>query len=201
MTKTTHLILTVVGVIALGGAFGLNIMYLTLQDKPKSAQISMGTFGSLINLAVVLGLMYTIFIDEPFREKWKIALLLSILFIGLLVEFWLLTLDPEFASQTSVSAYIVLCLNTIVRLFILISARCNTTVIETVVQAASEAGKDLSTIELNNVWSKSISLFDNTLKSTTKTDEEKLELMNKFRAAFGKEPRLPREGPKGGYRR
>lgn len=201
MSKLANLIGTVVGVITLGGAFGLNILYLTLQDKPQPDQITMGTFGGIFNVAVVFWLIWIIIFKNPYAAKWKSAAIISALLIGWVVEVYFLASDPEFNTKYSMFSYGILSLNTILRLVVLISVRCNTTVVQTVIKTATAAATADSTgLDMSKIWDRAFGQYNTLLRDSGKTEDERLELVNKFRGIFNMPPKEPRPVREGGRR-
>jgi hypothetical protein len=190
---------TVVGILLLGGAFGLQILYLMSQensdaDKTKSTEEFQVPAG-IMNLLVVVYLMSTMMFYRPYSNKYVVVGSIFFLIAGLMGEIYLtvyLTQLPD-----AISSYLVLALNVLFRLYLLVDIHCEsplTTVpgllsqiTQPIVEAARPVGKELEKMDMNNIYQKVLGSLGALREG--KSLEQWTETKDRLKEALGIPPR------------
>jgi hypothetical protein len=200
---------TALGVCLIGTGLALQVLY--IERYEETSDWSYAQIGSLtLNTLVVCYIMFMMMFYRPFNDSLSVALSSMALLMGLSLEMY--STQLETTNSLKVFMYFLGGFNALVRLYLLISVRCDkplTTVsqlIEAVPQVAKNIGKPVqdvvkdigaqaSNVDFGNVYNK----FLDILRKADITDEEKLKRNNDFRALWGKTPLEPKT--QGGRRR
>lgn len=140
---------TAFGVILIGTGLALQILYVERYEETENwgfAQI-----GSLtINTLVVCYIMFMIMFYRPFEREMSVALSAVGLLAGLALEIYSTQIETN--NVTKIFSYMLSACNALIRLYLLISVRCDkylTTVsqlIEAVPQVAKSVGKPVQDV-------------------------------------------------------
>jgi hypothetical protein len=188
---------TVVGVILLAISYGLSSWYI-LEKPVESGKPILGVItGSAIpfgmNMAVLIYIAFGLFSVSKLSTAVKVVIILLFTFISY-VEIYFMYEKPESQYGVPLSWFIVTA-STIARLYFIISLHCDLTktFFVYVAQSIVEPNKAVfPTAALDVVqpnWDKAYSTFESALRKTQLTPDEKLEQINRFRAAWGKAPK------------
>ena len=182
--------LTVVGVILLGISYGLSSSYISSGSPSWKITGSALPFG--MNMAVMLYIAYGLFSVSKLSERVKVIILLMFIVVSY-IEISYMYEKPTSWYGINV-AWAVVTMSTLVRLYFIISLHCDLTKSIFVVAARSivEPTKIAAVVAESKSepnWDKSYSTFEAALRKTQLTPDEKLEQINKFRAAWGKPPK------------
>jgi hypothetical protein len=181
-------LVTVLGVILLGTSWGLSSSYI-LSENPTS-KLTGSYLPFFMNMIVMAYIAYGLF-----DSKISVNLKVGILFFFILLSY--IELDYMYNKPSTYygvpGAIVAVTVSTLFRLYFIISMNCNFTksLFIQVAKSIIEPGKTNPQIveEIPPDWNKAWTSFEATLKKADLTPDEKLEQINKFRAAWGKPPR------------
>lgn len=194
-------LLTVFGVILLSFSYGFSSAYLwgnTLESRVLGSWIPFALNGAVL-IYIVAGLVNITRISGSVR-----ALFITLLVIMALIEVSYMYEKPQTAGATNV-AWLLVTSFTLLRLYMIISLHCDfpksllakmasdvvsTTGLPTKVPSAGPKAQDtLAEPKPEPDWNRAFGAFENALRKADYTPDEKLEQINKFRAAWGKAPK------------
>jgi len=181
--------LTVFGVILLGLSWGLSTSYI-LSEQPRSKLLG-AYIPFLMNMAVMSYISYGLFDASKVSSNVKLGILFLFIVLSF-IELHFLYDKPSTFYGVPVALGIVSLAN-LFRLYFIVSMNCDFARSLFVVTAASiiEPSKVQDTFLRTDApnWDKAYNTFEQTLKKTSLNDDERLEQINKFRAAWGKAPK------------
>jgi hypothetical protein len=208
--KLNYTWLTVLGVALLGGSFGMNMIFLTTAGGSERIGYQVGS--AIINAAVVSYLAFNLIFYRPYYHQWQMILAISLLIIGLTIEIYFTSVP--LTPVTTGLAYTLAVLNAFARLYILIGVRCASAqssipglvgevvkAVQPVVEASKSVGKDLGTIDLQNIYSRVVQSPGILKWLNSLPQEEKDEQKTSIKQSIGLEPKPPRERDREGGRR
>ena len=194
-------LLTVFGVILLSFSYGFSSAYLwgnTLESRVLGSWIPFALNGAVL-VYIVAGLVNVTKISGSVR-----ALFITLLVIMALIEVSYMYEKPQTAGATNV-AWLLVTSFTLLRLYMIISLHCDfpksvlakmaSDVVSTtglpskVPLVAPKAQDSLAEPKVEPDWNRAFGAFENALRKAEYTPDEKLEQINKFRAAWGKPPK------------
>ena len=194
-------LLTVFGVILLSFSYGFSSAYLwgnTLESRVLGSWIPFALNGAVL-VYIVAGLVNVTKISGSVR-----ALFITLLVIMALFEVSYMYEKPQTAGATNV-AWLLVTSFTLLRLYMIISLHCDfpksvlakmaSDVVSTtglpskVPLVAPKAQDSLAEPKVEPDWNRAFGAFENALRKAEYTPDEKLEQINKFRAAWGKPPK------------
>ena len=194
--------LTVLGVALLGASFGMNMIFLTLAEGSSRIGFQFGS--AFINAMVVSYLAFNLIFYRPYHFQWQMVVAISLLIIGLTVEIYFTSVP--LTKTTTGLAYAVAVVNAFARLYILISVRCASAqssipglvgevvkAVKPVVDASKDVGRELGTIDLQNIYSRVVQSPGILKWLNSLPDEEKVQQKTQIKQSLGLEPRPPRE--------
>ena len=211
MAGILYTIGTAVGVIFVGAALALQVIYIQkYQDNDETyfyPQLASQVMNTLLVMFLVISSVYF----RPSGDFTSIVLSSSLLLIGLGLEFAVDQMTLDVKSGGFVGAYFLAAINALFRLFFLIQIRCDTPLtsipdlLKEVANVAKQTGKPLAEVQkqiappLQSIdFGRVNGQFENLLaKIADLTPEEKLEKRNKLRETFGLQPK---GAPTGGRR-
>jgi hypothetical protein len=181
--------LTVIGVILLGISYGLSSSYISNGNADWNLTGSAVPFG--MNMAVMLYIAYGLFSVSKLSDQVKVIILLGFVVISYIeISFMYEKPSTWYGINT---AWAVVTASTLVRLYFIISLHCDLTKSIFVLAARSvvEPTKAavVADIRPEPNWDKAFSTFEAALRKTPLSSDERLEQINKFRAAWGKPPK------------
>lgn len=199
---------TAVGVIFVGAALALQVMYISLYQNNDQAYLGPQIASRVMNTVLVSFLIISTVYFRPSGDFTSIVLSSSILMIGLGLEF--AVDDLPLNTGGFVGAYLLAAVNALFRLFFLIQMRCNSPLtsipdlLNEVANVAKQTGKPVAEVQkqiappLQSIdFGRVNGMFDSLLsKISDLTPEEKLEKRNKLRETFGLQPKG--QAPTGG---
>lgn len=193
-------LLTVFGIILLSFSYGFSSSYLwgrTLESRVLGSWIPFALNGAVL-IYIVAGLVNVTRISGSVR-----ALFITLLVIMALIEVSYMYEKPQTTGATNV-AWLLVTSFTLLRLYMIISLHCDfpkslmarmasdvvsSTGLPTKVSAAPKAQDTLAEPKIEPDWNRAFGAFENALRKAEYTPDEKLEQINKFRAAWGKPPK------------
>ena len=198
-------LLTVFGVILLSFSYGFSSSYLwgnTLESRVLGSWIPFALNGAVL-VYIVAGLVNVTRISGSVR-----ALFITLLVIMALIEVSYMYEKPQTAGATNV-AWLLVTSFTLLRLYMIISLHCDfpksllakmaSDVVSTTglpTRVPPKAQDTLSEAKPEPDWNRSFDVLEKALRRAEAEDlitaDEKLEQINKFRAAWGKPPALPK---------
>lgn len=182
---------TVIGVILLAISYGLSSSYILRQDADWKIAGSAVPFG--MNMAVLLYIAFGLFSVSKLSTAVKVIIILAFISLSY-VEIYFMYEKPATRYGIPFSWFIVTAA-TLARLYFIISLHCDLTktFFVYVAQSIVEPNKAVfPTAALDVVqpnWDKAYSTFESALRKTQLSPDERLEQINKFRAAWGKPPK------------
>jgi hypothetical protein len=180
--------LTVFGVILLGISYGLSSSYISSGSPDWKITGSALPFG--MNMAVMLYIAYGLFSVSKLSDQVKVIILLGFVIMSYIeVSFMYEKPSTWYGINT---AWAVVTASTLVRLYFIISLHCDLTKSIFVLAARSmvePAKAAIIEVRPEPNWDKAFSTFESALRKTPLTADERLEQINKFRAAWGKPPK------------
>jgi len=187
---------TVIGVILLAISYGLSSWYI-LEKPVETGQPLLGVVtGSAVpfgmNMAVLVYIAVGLFSVSKLSSSVKVTIILLFISISY-VEIYLMYEKPQSSYGIPFSWFVVTGA-TLARLYFIISLHCDLTktFFVYVAQSIVEPTKAVAVVADSKSepnWDKAYSTFDSALRKTQLTPDEKLEQINKFRAAWGKPPK------------
>jgi hypothetical protein len=182
---------TVFGVILLAISYGLSSSYILKQDADWKIAGSAVPFG--MNMIVLLYIAFGLFSVSKLSTAVKVVIILIFITLSY-VEIYFMYEKPESWYGVPFSWFIVTA-STIARLYFIVSLHCDLTktFFVYVAQSIVEPNKAvfpaaaLDVVQPN--WDKAYSTFESALRKTQLSPDERLEQINKFRAAWGKPPK------------
>jgi hypothetical protein len=185
--------LTVFGVILLGVSYGLSSAYITNRGADWKITGSALPFG--MNLAVMVYIAYGLFSVSKLSDKIKVIILAGFIVVSY-IEVWFMYDKPSTWYGIN-TAWAVMTASTLIRLYFIISLHCDLTKSIFVLAARSiaEPSKAVASVASSAEprsepnWDKAFSTFEAALRKAQLSPDEKLEQVNKFRAAWGKPPK------------
>lgn len=198
-------LLTVFGVILLSFSYGFSSSYLwgnTLESRVLGSWIPFALNGAVL-IYIVAGLVNVTRISGSVR-----ALFITLLVIMALIEVSYMYEKPQTTGATNV-AWLLVTSFTLLRLYMIISLHCDfpksllakmaSDVVSTTglpTRVPPKAQDTLSEAKPEPDWNRSFDVLEKALRRAEAEDlitaDEKLEQINKFRAAWGKPPALPK---------
>jgi len=193
-------LLTVFGIILLSFSYGFSSSYLwgnTLESRVLGSWIPFALNGAVL-IYIVAGLVNVTRISGGVR-----ALFITLLITMALIEVSYMYEKPQTAGATNV-AWLLVTSFTLLRLYMIISLHCDfpkslmakmasdvvsSTGLPTKVSAAPKAQDTLLEPRPEPDWNRAFGAFENALRKGEYTPDERLEQINKFRAAWGKPPK------------
>jgi hypothetical protein len=182
--------LTVFGVILLGMSYGLSSSYISNGNADWKITGSALPFG--MNMAVMLYIAYGLFSVSKLSDTVKVVILLGFVILSY-IEITFMYEKPSTWYGIN-TAWAIVTASTLIRLYFIISLHCDLTKSIFVLAARSmvEPAKVATVVADTKVepsWDKAFSTFESALRKTQLTADERLEQINKFRAAWGKPPK------------
>jgi hypothetical protein len=182
--------LTVFGVILLGISYGLSSSYISTGNADWKLTGSTLPFG--MNMAVMLYIAYGLFSVSKLSDTVKVVILLGFVVLSY-IEITYMYEKPStwYGINTSLA---VVTASALIRLYFIISLHCDLTKSIFVLAARSivepaKAAAVIAEVRPEPNWDKAFSTFESALRKTQLTPDERLEQINKFRAAWGKPPK------------
>lgn len=180
--------LTVLGVILLGISYGLSSSYISSESADWKITGLALPFG--MNMAVMLYIAYGLFSVSKLSDQVKVIILLGFVVISY-IELSFMYEKPStwYGINTALA---VVTASTLVRLYFIISLHCDLTKSIFVLAARSivePAKAIIAEPKIEPNWDKAFSTFESALRKTPLSPDERLEQINKFRAAWGKPPK------------
>lgn len=191
-------LLTVFGVILLSFSYGFSSSYLwgnTLESRVLGSWIPFALNGAVL-IYIVAGLVNVTRISGSVR-----ALFITLLVIMALIEVSYMYEKPQTTGATNV-AWLLVTSFTLLRLYMIISLHCDfpksllAKMASDVVSSTGlptrvppKAQDTLAEPKPEPDWNRAFGAFENALRKAEYTPDEKLEQINKFRAAWGKPPK------------
>lgn len=191
-------LLTVFGVILLSFSYGFSSSYLwgnTLESRVLGSWIPFALNGAVL-IYIVAGLVNVTRISGSVR-----ALFITLLVIMALIEVSYMYEKPQTTGATNV-AWLLVTSFTLLRLYMIISLHCDfpksllakmaSDVVSTTglpTRVPPKAQDTLAELKPEPDWNRAFGAFENALRKADYTPDEKLEQINKFRAAWGKAPK------------
>jgi hypothetical protein len=117
---------TTIGILLLGAAFGLQILYVLAAEAKESTerieeyQIPAG----IINGIVVVYILYSLLYYRPYGSKMGILISLFLLIGGTIAEIYLSVYEKNMPD--AIATYFMLGFNILVRLYLIIDVQCET---------------------------------------------------------------------------
>lgn len=207
MAGILYTIGTAVGVIFVGAALALQVIYIQkYQDNDETyfyPQLASQVMNTLLVMFLVISSVYF----RPSGDFTSIVLSSSLLLIGLGLEFAVDQMTLDVKSGGFVGAYFLAAINALFRLFFLIQIRCNTPLtsipelLKEVANVAKQTGKPvvdvqkqiapaLESIDLGRITGQ----FESLMSKTELTAEEKAERRNRLKETLGIQPKPPTGG-------
>uniref|UniRef100_A0A6C0F9B5 Uncharacterized protein n=1 Tax=viral metagenome TaxID=1070528 RepID=A0A6C0F9B5_9ZZZZ len=182
---------TVFGVILLAISYGLSSSYILKQDADWKIAGSAVPFG--MNMIVLLYIAFGLFSVSKLSTAVKVVIILIFITLSY-VEIYFMYEKPATRYGIPFSWFVVTA-STIARLYFIVSLHCDLTktFFVYVAQSIVEPNKAvfpaaaLDVVQPN--WDKAYSTFESALRKTQLSPDERLEQINKFRAAWGKPPK------------
>ena len=193
-------LLTVFGVILLSFSYGFSSSYLwgnTLESRVLGSWIPFALNGAVL-IYIVAGLVNVTRISGSVR-----ALFITLLVIMALIEVSYMYEKPQTTGATNV-AWLLVTSFTLLRLYMIISLHCDfpksllakmasdvvsSTGLPAKVSVPPKTQDTLAEPKPEPDWNRAFGAFENALRKAEYTPDEKLEQINKFRAAWGKPPK------------
>jgi hypothetical protein len=182
--------LTVFGVILLAISYGLSSSYI-LKDSPEQV-LTGSALPFVMNMAVMLYIAYGLFSVSKLSDRVKVFIILAFILLSY-IELAIMY-DKPTSSFGVPTAWIVMTVSTLIRLYFIISLHCDLTksIFVSMAKSIVEPNKVSSILpeakpEPN--WDRAFGTFESALRKTQLSPDEKLEQINKFRAAWGKPPK------------
>jgi hypothetical protein len=182
--------LTVFGVILLGISYGLSSSYISSGSPDWKITGSALPFG--MNMAVMIYIAYGLFSVSKLSEKVKVIILLGFVIVSYIEINYMY--DKPTSWYGINTAWAIVTASTLVRLYFIISLHCDLTksifvlAAKSIVEPAKIAAV-VADVKMEPNWDKAFSTFEAALRKTQLNPDEKLEQINKFRAAWGKPPK------------
>jgi hypothetical protein len=182
--------LTVFGVILLGISYGLSSSYISSGSPDWKITGSALPFG--MNMAVMIYIAYGLFSVSKLSEKVKVIILLGFVIVSYIEINYMY--DKPTSWYGINTAWAIVTASTLVRLYFIISLHCDLTksifvlAAKSIVEPAKIAAV-VADVKMEPNWDKAFSTFEAALRKTQLNSDEKLEQINKFRAAGGKPPK------------
>jgi hypothetical protein len=181
--------LTVFGVVLLAVSYGLSSSYILRNDPEWKIAGSAVPFAT--NIGVLLYIAFGLFRVSKLSTAVKLVIIIAFTLISY-IEIYFMFEKPESFYGVPASWFIVT-VATIARLYFIISLHCDFTktffvyVAQSIVEPAKAA---LPSSDSQPNWDRASSIFENALKRIPDiSGDEKLEQINKFRAARGLPPK------------
>lgn len=195
---------TVAGVLLLGGAFGLQILYLMSQqnddDDKSKGTLDFQVPGAIMNGLVVVYLMSSIAFYRPYSGKYAVVGSIFLLIAGLMGEIYLTFYEPNMPG--AIGTYFILSVNVLIRLYLLVDIHCDsplTTVpgllnqiTQPIIEASRPVGKELEKIDISNIYQKVLNSIGPLREG--KPVEQWIETKERLREALGMAPRQQQAG-------
>ena len=182
--------LTVFGIILLGASFGLSSSY--IMNKDADWRLTGSALPFAMNMSVLLYIAYGLFSVSKLSNTIKVYILLFFMIVSF-VEIAMMY-DKPTSSFGVATSWTIMAVSTLLRLYFIISLHCDLPKSLFVVAAKSilEPNKVQNIVSESKPepdWNRSFQIFDSALNKTQLTPEEKAEQRNKFKIAWGKEPK------------
>jgi hypothetical protein len=184
--------LTVFGVILLGISYGLTSSYILDRGADWNIFGSGVPFG--MNMAVMIYIAYGLFSVSKLSDKVKVTILLGFIIVSY-IELSIMYDKPSTWYGIN-TAWAVATASALVRLYFIISLHCDLTKSIFVLAARSivepakvAAAAAVAETKAEPNWDKAYTTFEAALRKNQLSPDEKLEQINKFRAAWGKPPK------------
>jgi hypothetical protein len=202
MAGILYTIGTAVGVIFVGAALALQVIYIQKYQDNDDTYFYPQLASQVMNTLLVVFLVISSVYFRPSGDFTSIVLSSSILLIGLGLEFAVDQMTLDVKSGGFVGAYFLAAINALFRLFFLIQIRCNTPLtsipdlLKEVANVAKQTGKPvadiqkqiapaLETIDLGRITGQ----FESLMSKTELTAEEKAERRNRLKETLGIQPK------------
>jgi len=190
---------TVVGIVLLGITYGMNSSYIWKNDTGGAITGAAVPFG--FNLALLVYILYGIRSVSKMKSHIEVFIMVFLVTLSF-VEIYFMWYKPSTWYGIPV-AWFVVTGGALVRLYFLISLNCDfaKSVFVVVAKRLTEVPPkqsvamfdtrvpDVKPDQIQPDWNKAFSTFESALRRTELTKEEKMEQINKFRAAWGKPPK------------
>lgn len=183
--------LTVFGVIMLGISYGLSSSYIF---KENAEMITGSALPFSMNMAVMIYIAFGLFSVSKLSESVKVTIIVFFIIMSY-VELSIMYDKPSSWYGVS-SAWIAVTAATLIRLYFIISLHCDLTKSIFVLAARSIVEPAKAVIDIKPAvdsaqpnWDKAFNTFEFALRKADLTPDEKIEQINKFRAAWGKPPK------------
>jgi hypothetical protein len=180
--------LTVFGVILLGFSYGLSSSYIY---KENADMITGSALPFSMNMAVLVYIAFGLFSVSKLSETLKVAI---IVFFVLMSYIELSIMYDKPSTWYGIpSAWFAVTIATLIRLYFIISLHCDLTktlfvyVARSIVEPSKAVLPTTDVVQPN--WDKAFSTFEFALRKSELSSDEKIEQINKFRAAWGKQPK------------
>jgi len=175
--------LTTAGVILLAISYGISLSYIDSGESRFGYTLPFG-----MNIAVMIYISYGLFTVSKLSSEIKIAILIAFV---LLYTFEMTIMYEKPTSWYGVpTSKIFVTLGTLLRLYLIISLHNDLP--KTFFVTAAKAVVDPVKVEQRpeGNWDKAYGVFENTMRKIPDlSPDEKLELINRFRAARGQPPK------------
>ena len=183
--------LTVFGVIMLGISYGLSSSYIF---KENAEMITGSALPFSMNMAVMIYIAFGLFSVSKLSESVKVTIIVFFILISY-IELSIMYDKPS-TWYGIPSAWFVVTAATLVRLYFIISLHCDLTKSIFVLAARTIVEPAKAVIDIKPAvdsaqpnWDKAFNTFEFALRKADLTPDEKIEQINKFRAAWGKPPK------------
>jgi hypothetical protein len=202
MAGLLYTIGTAVGVIFVGAALALQVIYIQKYQDNDDTYFYPQLASQVMNTLLVVFLVISSVYFRPSGDFTSIVLSSSILLIGLGLEFAVDQMTLDVKTGGFVGAYFLAGINALFRLFFLIQIRCNTPLtsipdlLKEVANVAKQTGKpvadiqkqiapSLETIDLGRITGQ----FESLMSKTELTADEKAERRNRLKETLGIQPK------------
>jgi len=176
--------LTTVGVVLLAVSYGISLSYIDSGESRFGYTLPFG-----MNVAVMIYISYGLFTVSKLASEVKLAILIAFV---LLYTFEMTIMYEKPTSWYGVpTSKIFVTIGTLLRLYLIISLHNDLpkTFFVTAAKAVVEPAKIFEPRPEGN-WDKAYGVFENTMKKIPDlSPDDKLELINRFRAARGQPPK------------
>ena len=185
--------LTVFGVILLGLSYGLSSSYIF---KENAEMITGSALPFSMNMAVMIYIAFGLFSVSKLSESVKVTIIVFFIIMSY-IELSIMYDKPSSWYGVS-SAWIAVTAATLIRLYFIISLHCDLTKSIFVLAARSIVEPAKVALDIKPAvadvgqanWDKASSIFENALRKIPDLSaDEKIEQINKFRAARGLPPK------------
>lgn len=183
--------LTVFGVILLAISYGLSSSYISNGNANWKITGSALPFG--MNMAVMVYIAYGLFSVSKLSDRVKVTILIGFIIVSYIEVSYMYEKPSTWYGINT--AWAIVTASTLVRLYFIISLHCDLTksifvlAAKSIVEPAKAVASAVVDTKPEPNWDKAYTTFEAALRRNQLSPDEKLEQINKFRAAWGKPPK------------